>query len=83
MGQKVHPYGFRLGVTKYWLSKWYAEKDYAARLHEDLKIRKVIKEKLERAGISKVEIERFTQRIRINIYTARPGHNHWQKRCGS
>lgn len=73
MGQKVHPYGFRVGVFKNWKSRWYAEKDYAALLHEDLRIRKAIKERLFHAGISEVEIERFTQRMRINIYAARPG----------
>lgn len=73
MGQKVHPYGFRVGIYKNWKSRWYAEKDYSVLLHEDLKIRKAIKERLYHAGISEVEIERFTQRMRINIYAARPG----------
>lgn len=73
MGQKVHPYGFRVGIYKNWKSRWYAENDYANLLHEDLSIRKAIKERLFHAGISDVEIERFTQRMRINILAARPG----------
>lgn len=73
MGQKVHPYGFRVGIFKNWKSRWFAEKDYAVLLHEDLRIRKAIKERLFHAGISEVEIERFTQRMRINIQAARPG----------
>jgi len=73
VGQKVHPYGFRVGIFRNWKSRWYAEKDYAGLLHEDLKIREAIKQRLFHAGISEVEIERFTQRMRINIYAARPG----------
>jgi small subunit ribosomal protein S3 len=73
VGQKVHPYGFRVGITKNWKSRWFAEKDYAPLLHEDLKIREAIKKRLNHAGISEVEIERFTQRMRINIMAARPG----------
>lgn len=73
MGQKVHPYGFRVGIYKNWKSRWFAEKDYADLLHEDLTIRKAIKERLFHAGISEVEIERFTRRMRINIMAARPG----------
>ena len=73
MGQKVHPYGFRVGIFKNWKSRWFAEKDYASLLHEDLKIREAIKKRLYHAGISAVEIERFTQRMRINILAARPG----------
>ncbi len=73
MGQKVHPYGFRVGIYKNWKSRWFAEKDYAELLHEDLKIRTAIKKRLFHAGISEVEIERFTQRMRINIMAARPG----------
>jgi small subunit ribosomal protein S3 len=73
VGQKVHPYGFRVGIFKNWKSRWYAEKDYAPLLHEDLKIREAIKKRLSHAGISEVEIERFTQRMRINIMAARPG----------
>ena len=73
MGQKVHPYGFRVGIYKNWKSRWYAEKGYAKLLNEDLRIRKAIKKRLFHAGISEVEIERFTQRLRINIMAARPG----------
>ncbi|MFH1738637.1 MAG: 30S ribosomal protein S3 [bacterium] len=73
MGQKVHPYGFRLGFIKDWNSRWYAEKDYADFLHEDLAIREAIKKRLSHAAISRIEIERFTQRMRVNIYAARPG----------
>ncbi len=73
MGQKVHPYGFRVGITKNWKSRWFAEKDYSTLLHEDLNIRKAIKKRLFHAGISDVEIERFTQRMRITIHAARPG----------
>ena len=73
MGQKVHPTGFRLGTTKTWQSNWYAQRNYAELLHEDLMIRRYIKGRLYHAGISKVEIERAASRSKINIYTARPG----------
>jgi len=76
LGQKVHPIGFRLGIIKSWNSKWFAEKDYAALLHEDLTIRNYIKTKLYHAGVSKVEIERVANKAskaKVNIYTARPG----------
>ena len=73
MGQKVHPIGFRLGGVKTWNSKWFAEKNFAGWLHEDLHLRDFIKKKIYHAGISKVEIERATNRIAINIHTARPG----------
>ena len=73
MGQKVHPTGFRLGTTKTWQSNWYAKRNYADLLHEDLMIRGFIKDRLYHAGISKVEIERAASRSKINIYTARPG----------
>ncbi len=73
MGQKVHPYGFRLGVIKDWNSRWYAEKEYGNLLHEDLTIRDAIKKRLQHASISRIEIERFTQRMRVNIHAARPG----------
>jgi len=73
LGQKVHPIGFRLGYTKTWNSKWYAERDYAALLHKDIKIRKLVKEKLFHAGVSKIEIERSAQTAKIYIHTARPG----------
>jgi small subunit ribosomal protein S3 len=73
MGQKVHPKGFRLGITEHWDSKWFARRDYAALLHEDIRIRKFLKQRLYHAGISKVEIERAANKAKINIYTARPG----------
>lgn len=73
MGQKVHPIGFRLGFTKLWGSRWYAEREYASLLHEDVKIRKLVKEKLVHAGVSRIEIERSAQTAKINIFTARPG----------
>ena len=73
MGQKVHPIGFRVGITKGWQSTWFAGRNYADLLHDDLKIRKFIKERLSHAGVSNVEIERASNRARINIWTARPG----------
>ena len=73
MGQKVHPIGFRLGVIRTWESKWYEEKNYAKWLHEDIKIREFVKEKLGQAGISKIEIERAANKVKINVHTARPG----------
>jgi len=73
MGQKVQPIGFRLGVTKTWSSKWYAEKGYAKWLREDLTIKRIIKEKMVHAGISKVEIERSSTKCTVNVHTARPG----------
>ena len=73
MGQKVHPYGFRLGYNKNWMSRWYSKKDYATFVFEDHKIRKHLKALLFAAGISKIEIERFGDRIRIILFTARPG----------
>ncbi len=73
MGQKTHPKIFRIGVIETWDSKWYAERDYSQLLHEDLKIKKFIKGRLFHAGISKIEIERATNKAKINIHTARPG----------
>ena len=74
MGQKVHPVGLRLGIIKSWESNWYSEKEYAAWLHQDIKVRKYIKNKLFHAGISRVDIERpASSKMTINIYTARPG----------
>ena len=73
MGQKVHPIGFRLGYIKDWNSRWFAKKDYAELFHEDLQLRKFIKEKLYHAGIGRVEIERAAKQVRVNVYTARPG----------
>ena len=73
MGQKVHPIGFRLGIIKTWDSRWFSQKSYATLLHEDIKIRKIVKERLMHAGVSKIEIERAGQKAKINIHTARPG----------
>ncbi len=74
MGQKVHPIGFRLGITQDWRSKWYADKKkYTQTLHEDIKIRKFIEEKYKQAGIADVIIERLGDRMRIKILAARPG----------
>ena len=74
MGRKVHPYGFRLGVIRDWKAHWYAEGDeYADLLHEDLKIRQFIQDTVRRAGISRVEIERFPNQVSLTIWTARPG----------
>lgn len=73
MGQKTNPVGFRLGVTRTWDSRWYTKKNYAELLHEDIKIRKYLKKKLYQAGISKIEIERAANKVKVNIYSARPG----------
>jgi len=73
MGQKVHPIGLMLGIIKTWDSRWFSQKNYAALLHEDIKIRKIVKERLMHAGVAKVEIERAGQKAKINIHTARPG----------
>ena len=73
MGQKVHPYGFRLGINKTWISNWYARNEFPHLLLEDIKLRNHINKSLSHAGISKVEIERSANRLRINIHTARPG----------
>ncbi|MFB9929536.1 30S ribosomal protein S3 [Amycolatopsis halotolerans] len=73
MGQKINPHGFRLGITTDWKSRWYADKQYAEYVAEDVKIRKLLSTGMERAGISKVEIERTRDRVRVDIHTARPG----------
>ena len=73
MGQKVQPIGFRLGVTKTWSSKWYAEKGYSRWLHEDLAIKKLIKDKMGHAGISRTDIERSSTKCTVNVHTGRPG----------
>ncbi len=73
MGQKTHPRGLRLGIIEHWDSRWYNEKEYAQWLHEDLKIQSFIKERLSRAGISRIEIERVGDRCNVHIHTARPG----------
>lgn len=73
MGQKVNPIGMRIGVIRTWDSKWFAERGYADLLHEDLEIRKTIKGWLSHAGIGRIEIERYTSRVRVTIHAARPG----------
>ncbi|RPH47870.1 MAG: 30S ribosomal protein S3 [Desulfobacteraceae bacterium] len=73
MGQKVNPIGLRLGIVKTWESKWYAGKNYAGYILEDFNIRKFLKKKLNHAGISRIEIERSSKRVRLRIYASRPG----------
>ncbi|MCS7172773.1 MAG: 30S ribosomal protein S3 [Armatimonadetes bacterium] len=74
MGQKVHPVGLRIGIIRDWESRWFGtNRNFALQLHEDLRIRRYIKEKMFRAGISRIEIERQGNRIRITVHTARPG----------
>ena len=73
MGQKIHPHGLRLGITSNWKTHWYADKDYASYVAEDIKIREYLSKGLERAGIADVVIERTRDRVRVDIHTARPG----------
>ncbi len=73
MGQKTHPYGFRLGIIRTWRSRWYSEKEYAPQLQEDLRIRGFVKGRLNHAGVSSIEIERRSNRVTVLIATARPG----------
>jgi len=73
MGQKVHPYGFRLGYNKPWKSPWYAKRGFSQLLHEDLRLKKELKARLRSAGISSVEVDRMVNKLRISIHTARPG----------
>jgi small subunit ribosomal protein S3 len=73
VGQKVHPKGLRVGIIKDWDAKWYADKDYTSLLHEDLRIRRYIKNKLFSAGVSKVEIERAASNVKVTVHTAKPG----------
>lgn len=73
MGQKTHPYGFRLVYNKTWHSRWYGEAQYSKTLHEDLKLRKELKARLGHAGVSEIDIERAADRLRVTIYTSRPG----------
>ena len=74
MGRKVHPIGFRLGINKPWLGRWYAEgKEYTEQLHQDLKLRKLIMKDTERAGVSSVEIERYPGKVKVALHTAKPG----------
>ncbi len=73
MGQKVHPYGFRLGFNKTWQSRWYSDRDYAELLHEDIDLRRKLKIRFSHAGVSRIETERAANKLKIDIYTSRPG----------
>jgi small subunit ribosomal protein S3 len=73
LGQKTHPLGFRLGVIKTWGSRWYADREFGLYVVEDKKIRDYVKKKLELASVSHIEIERFPSKVKLSIYTARPG----------
>jgi SSU ribosomal protein S3P len=73
VGQKVNPKGFRVGIIRDWEGRWYADRNYSELLHEDLKIRKYIKQKLKMAGVPKVEIERAANRVKVSIHAAKPG----------
>jgi small subunit ribosomal protein S3 len=73
MGQKTHPYGFRLGVTKTWRSRWFAKQDYAKLLHEDLELKASLRDRLKAAGVSSIEVDRPGNKLRITISTSRPG----------
>jgi len=73
VGQKVHPIGFRLGVIKTWNSKWFEERNYANWLHEDITLKRLVKQRLNNAGIAGVEVERAASKVKVVVYTARPG----------
>jgi small subunit ribosomal protein S3 len=73
MGQKVHPIGFRLGFNKTWRSRWYAEKEYANLLHEDVVLKRDLKKRFGHAGVSRVEVERAANKLKVTIFTSRPG----------
>lgn len=73
MGQKTHPIGFRVGISKPWLSKWFASRNYAEWLHEDIKFREIIKKRLYSMGVSHIDIERAATKVKITIHTSRPG----------
>ncbi len=73
MGQKVHPTGFRLGFNKTWRSRWYSQRDYADLLHEDVKLKRDLKKRFAHAGVSRIEIERAANKLKVTIYTSRPG----------
>jgi small subunit ribosomal protein S3 len=73
VGQKVHPFGFRLGYTKTWQSRWFTKKDYREFLHEDVQLRNSLKSRLSHAGVANIEIERAANKLKINIWTSRPG----------
>jgi small subunit ribosomal protein S3 len=73
VGQKVHPYGFRLGVNRTWRSRWFARKDYGGLLHEDLRLKTMLKSKFAHAGVSRIDVERAANKLTVIIYTSRPG----------
>ncbi|MCL2877492.1 MAG: 30S ribosomal protein S3 [Acidobacteria bacterium] len=73
MGQKVHPYGFRLGVNRTWRSRWFARKDYGGLLHEDLRLKAMLKNKFAHAGVSRIDVERAANKLTVVIFTSRPG----------
>ncbi|UCF38097.1 MAG: 30S ribosomal protein S3 [Acidobacteriota bacterium] len=73
MGQKVHPYGFRLGVNRTWKSRWFARKNYGDLLHEDLRVKKLLKKRFYHAGIARIETERAANKLTVVIHTSRPG----------
>jgi small subunit ribosomal protein S3 len=73
LGQKVHPYGFRLGINRTWRSRWFARKDYGGLLHEDLQLKTMLKKKFSHAGLSRIEVERAANKLTIVIFTSRPG----------
>jgi small subunit ribosomal protein S3 len=73
LGQKTHPYGFRLGYNRTWHSRWFADQEYSKILHDDLALRRRLKEQLRHAGVSEIDIERAAERLRVTIYTSRPG----------
>jgi small subunit ribosomal protein S3 len=73
VGQKVHPYGFRLGVNRTWRSRWFARKDYGGLLHEDLRLKAMLKNKFAHAGVSRIDVERAANKLTVVIFTSRPG----------
>jgi len=73
VGQKVHPYGFRLGVNRTWRSRWFARKDYGQLLHEDLRLKTMLKNKFAHAGVSRIDVERAANKLTVIIFTSRPG----------
>lgn len=73
MGQKVHPYGFRLGFNRTWQSRWYAERNYATLLHEDIELRTELKKRLSHAGVARIDIERAANKLKLTVHTSRPG----------